>query len=284
MPLIINMAKESIVYISQDDKSRVSVPTNHYGTFLREKYKKGIYCNSISELRSNLILVDGIYLDLETQTVYQKCTIKLKENNEETIRIKITKLGNFEKITPLTEIIRKDLEMNPMHIEFIVDQTEEMCWTVIKKDAGTFKYIRKPSQEMCIHVLTRHPTLIEYIENPSAELCSIVISQGYFKCIKNPTREIYMVAIKEIRYEELYDLYKDIERRNMIDDDILKAFLYRDNSFYRYIKDFSPEIQKYIIDLNYENYFSIKDLCNQETKDYAISKYMAAMQNKTSNS
>jgi len=277
------MATRSVVYISEEDQSRTPL-TDDLTAFMWDKYpnKQMTFIESISILRSNLSLIDGIYLDRETEVVYQKLTSKHNEGNKETFETTITKLGYFQKIS-LVEVIQKDIKNCPKHIEFLVDQTEELCWIAIKKDPCNIRYIRNPNREMCLHALYELPYLIEYIENQTEELCSYVTSRGHIEGIKNPTPQMCIDVIKKCAMHKLGGICKYLKEKDMLTDDVLKAIINRDRLQYFNFESFSLEIQKYIIDLDYNNYFHIKEHLCPEMKDYVVKKYLAAMQKEAIN-
>jgi hypothetical protein len=84
-------------------------------------------------------------------------------------------------------------QLNSMALQYITDQTEEMCLTSVKKNPMALKYVKNQTEEICLVAIGRYGFKLEYV--------------------KNPTEVILLAALR--RYPHLFRQVSEIRRETM---------------------------------------------------------------------
>ena len=91
------------------------------------------------------------------------------------------------------------VELLPGAIDFVINQTEQICWKALELDINTFRFLRNPTMEMVRHALRENRHGIKFCETIKTERAMEIIEMNpelifRFEYI---TEEMYIKAIQE---------------------------------------------------------------------------------------
>lgn len=90
------------------------------------------------------------------------------------------------------------------NIQYIENQTEELCVASYNKDHDSFKYIKDPSYQLSLLAVSGkwRGENIKYVKNQHVDLCKIAIKNNFnnLKYITNPTEELRQFAYSVSKY------------------------------------------------------------------------------------
>ena len=97
------------------------------------------------------------------------------------------------------------LNYNPHLLQYVFDQTEEMCFAAIRKDAFLFRYIKHPTIEMMRLAVAQADWVIDEVKHQTEELCLVAVRANgrALRYVKKQTFEICLEAclqMKQIKY------------------------------------------------------------------------------------
>ena len=72
----------------------------------------------------------------------------------------------------------KAVEEDPNNIQYVENQTDDLCIVALKKNIETFKYIHNPSYDICVYYIDNVYRGFPPIENPSYNLCEYYVKKN----------------------------------------------------------------------------------------------------------
>jgi hypothetical protein len=152
---------------------------------------------------------------------------------------------------------------NPMALDTIKDQTDELVWTAIKYNPLNIKFMRKQTLEMCKYTAQYRFESLEYIDEEfkTSEICSLAV-RAYCPNIRYVpyhllTREMCFDAVKQ------YGNTLSIVRKFRYDYDICRCAVNQHATNIRYVPHDLPEY-----DLLCKEAVAINGLAYECTKYY----------------
>ena len=131
--------------------------------------------------------------------LYDNLEIAIKEkynNNEKYFFTFNSYLRHKENLD--LEYVEKIISRNGLELEFVTEQTEELCEKAIIQNICSYVFIRdndirKKLQKI---VIEKDNSLFEYIENQTEELCLIAVTNDPYalKFVKKQTKEICLTV------------------------------------------------------------------------------------------
>jgi len=256
-------------YITSDEE--IYVASNMMlSEFLSSHYGGIIYIGSYDQCRATF--ETGIYFDTKTNMVYKK-HIETTENR--VLSEQITKIGEFKLLdkpkqsNKISNEIYTILSQKPSYLEFIEEQTTDMCWFAIVKDPKVIEFVKNPTFGMCKYVLERDYTNISKIKNQTEELCMMVARFGTLEGINNPSTKVCIKAIQNLSggRSSIMNLMNTIKDKN---NEIYRAILTKDPYYLNFINDPSIDIQKIAIESTNNLDYTMSTIKNQTDEIYKI--------------
>jgi ribosomal protein L24E len=92
-----------------------------------------------------------------------------------------------------------DVKIWGLALEYIDDQTEELCKLAVQEDGYSLKYVKNKTEEICILAIHQNPFSLRFVEEQTEEMCKISVQENgdTLKYVKNKTEEICILAIKQ---------------------------------------------------------------------------------------
>ena len=80
-----------------------------------------------------------------------------------------------------------------MCIEFIENQTEEICKLAVMQIGNTIKYVKEQTPEICFLAIKRDGNALMYVKEQTPEICILAVLQNKkaMKYVKEKTQEFY---------------------------------------------------------------------------------------------
>jgi hypothetical protein len=74
-----------------------------------------------------------------------------------------------------------------MCLEYIKEQTYELCKIAVQKDGTCINYVKNQTNELCKLAISQHYSALNYIKNQTFEICKFAVSCNIdsYKYIKN---------------------------------------------------------------------------------------------------
>lgn len=96
------------------------------------------------------------------------------------------------------KVIKKDWR----NIQFIENQTIDLCELAIRTSAQAIRFIKNKTDELCLLAVKMSPETIEFVENQTDEICFAFIEgiddeEDFHYWIKKPTPEMYEALYKK---------------------------------------------------------------------------------------
>lgn len=129
---------------------------------------------------------------------------------------------NIEEINVSEMFYIKLLEYYPLALEYINEQTEEMCFNAVEKDIKAFKYVINQTEELCDYVLSKDINMFEHVKHKTDKLCKKVLTDNpdLYYYIDNPSVEVSVIALEN----DIYLINFVVEKTNIID---LVKYIYK---------------------------------------------------------
>jgi hypothetical protein len=98
-----------------------------------------------------------------------------------------------------TEICIEAIKQNSYALEFILNQTKELCLLAVKLNGLSLQFVKNKTHEICIEAVKQNGLALQFIENQTLEMCLEAVKQnGYaIKYVKNQTLEICKEAMNQ---------------------------------------------------------------------------------------
>lgn len=131
--------------------------------------------DSIVYIENNKFKTDKFQIDLST-----KCSI-----------------SKFEYLTD-DKFRKLAIEQNYLFLNYIRNQTPELCELAVKNDPFALKHIRNQTFELCEFAVKKDPLVLKYIRNQTSELCEFAVKNNplVLKFVRNQTPKICELAVE----------------------------------------------------------------------------------------
>jgi len=158
--------------------------------------------------------------------------------------------------TRTQELVNTALETYNPALNYVDDQTEELCVKIVSQDSEMIKYVKNVTINIINAAIAHDPTCIKHIDNPSVELHKKIlkINSELLEHINDKTRELCMFALCTKLSRNVVEIVRQYTK--YLDDDV----------FVGHVCLVNPSMIEYITDNNMKQE-CIKGL--QDIKDYA---------------
>lgn len=100
------------------------------------------------------------------------------------------------------DVIKRSIEIWPESLEYVIEQTTEICWLALTRTNYILSKIKNPSYEMCLFAVETNPYSIINVpdEHKTTELCWIVInsaSSSLLNHIPNPSNDMIEATLSK---------------------------------------------------------------------------------------
>ena len=91
----------------------------------------------------------------------------------------------------------ENVKMNGMALEFIKEQTDEICLEAVKQNGLALQYVKKQTPEICLEAVKNNASTLRYVQQQTNEMCLEAVKQnGYaLQYVKEQTEEICIKAV-----------------------------------------------------------------------------------------
>lgn len=88
---------------------------------------------------------------------------------------------------------------NGMALEYVEEQTPEVCMEAVKQDGRALKYVKEQIPEICMEAVKQNGWALEYVREQTPEICLEAVKQGgkALQFVEEQTAEICMEAVKQ---------------------------------------------------------------------------------------
>lgn len=123
------------------------------------------------------------------------------------------------------DTLKSFIKLDPWIIEFIQDQTHQLCNYLVRCDPKYFKLCKMQNFQICLIAIYNNVDNLKYVNNQCDILCweALKYSAQAIRSIKNPHHDMWLYALNRdpdlIKYcnEKLdYDMYLKIFRNNLL--------------------------------------------------------------------
>lgn len=103
---------------------------------------------------------------------------------------------------------RKAVKYNGAFLQFVVQQTRELCLSAVQRFGDDVYFVRHPTEEICLAAVQAESRALQYITNPSEKVALAAVQQNglMLQFVPHPTEEICLAAVKNnglaLRYIE----------------------------------------------------------------------------------
>ena len=91
----------------------------------------------------------------------------------------------------------ENVKRNGMILDFIKEQTDEICLEAVKQNGLALQYVKKQTPEICLEAVKNNASTLRYVQQQTNEMCLEAVKQnGYaLQYVKNQTEEICIKAV-----------------------------------------------------------------------------------------
>ncbi len=91
------------------------------------------------------------------------------------------------------------LEKDPSLLQYVKQQTEDICLTAVQEDGRALRYVENKTPEICMTAVKQDGLALEYVENQTPEICLAAVSEDWeaLQFVKDQTEEICTAAVRQ---------------------------------------------------------------------------------------
>jgi len=249
--------------------------------------------NKSYELDKKLLNINGLILQFIDNQTDELCEIACINNIDAYQYIKNKsydldkKLLNSDNIYKI--FIKNILKSDGLLLQFINNQTDEMCIIACKNNINSYQYIKNKSYNLDKILLNNDGRILQFMNNQTDELCEIAIKNNIYayQYIKNKTIDLdnkllkidlkilqviddkifesYMNFIKckdIIQHKDFINKYYELDKKildidglliNYIDtltDELCEIAIKNNINAYKYIKNKTYELNRKLLNIN----------------------------------
>lgn len=101
------------------------------------------------------------------------------------------------------EMCFESVKQDPYNIRFVIKKTEELCLFAVKSCGFCLKYIDIQTKEMCVEAVKQHEFNLVYVQDKNYDICNLayeIYGPISFQYIKDRKTKIYFLARFENEY------------------------------------------------------------------------------------
>lgn len=133
-------------------------------------------------------------------TIPDDARVYIDEDKFKSDKIIIERILNFNEISDdfWINIFRKD----PRALQFIKNQTEELCKEAVKRYGMYLSYIDNPTEEVCRLAVKQDGLALQFVKKQTDEICALAVQQTgqALSYVKNQTEGICKLAVAKYGY------------------------------------------------------------------------------------
>ena len=115
--------------------------------------------------------------------------------------VRILKLNGMELQfvkNQTTELCEMAINQDWRALQYVIDQTEKLCLLAIWQNGYAIKHVKHQTKTLCVAAILKQPHALKYVKNKTYELCMIALCKDgntlqYIDWL--PLDEMYMIAI-----------------------------------------------------------------------------------------
>ncbi len=243
------------------------------------------------EILKNILNKNGLLLEFIENQTEELCIIAIKNNinaynfvKHKTYEIdkSILKIQNNLVINnEIYEILKNILNKNGLLLEFIENQTEELCIIAIKNNINAYTFVKNKTYEINKILLNIDGNMLQYIENQTDELCIIAIKNNInaYTFVKKITYNLYKSILIEhnilsTNNIKIYELFKNILNKNGLllefienqTEELCIIAVKNNIDAYNFIINKTYELDKKLLDIN----FNILKYIENQTEELCL--------------
>jgi hypothetical protein len=168
--------------------------------------------------------------------------IYIEKNKFKTDRLFINTITHFDDVS--IEFWINIIEDDGLALQFIKEQTEEICKLAVQQDGVALQYVKEQSKEICKLAVQQDGDALEYVKEQSEEICKLAVQHDGFalKYMKEQTEEICKLAVQQCGLALAY-----VKEQS---EEICKLAVQEDGLALKYVKEQTEEICKLAVRQN----------------------------------
>ena len=149
---------------------------------------------------------------LASITIPDDARVYIEKNKFKADRLIIDEITSFENVPDSfwIDILQED----PLVLEMIKTQTDEMCESAVKRKSLVLRYIKNQTNKICKIAVQIDGYALRYVKNQTEEICRLAIEQdeSAIEFVKDQTEELCMMAVQKDGYvlKYIHDQTSDI--------------------------------------------------------------------------
>jgi len=151
---------------------------------------------------------------------------KTKKEIVETLKQDGYALQFIEEQTP--ELCMIAVKQDGRALEYVKNKTLELCMMAVKQDSRALQFIPKQAPELCMKTIKEDASVFYFVENQTNELCISAINENWrtLEYVRRQTPELCIVAIKQNPYalklvhKQIFGLCLEAVRHKTVRNDI----------------------------------------------------------------
>lgn len=88
-----------------------------------------------------------------------------------------SKKRSFDKTN---DMLAKILNKDGMILEFVDDQTEELCLIAVKQNPMALQFVNEQTFEMCLGAVKQNGSVLQYVKKQTNKICLEALKQNYY--------------------------------------------------------------------------------------------------------
>ena len=139
----------------------------------------GLYFCEEDKLINYLFDYGSIYA---TVSIPNDALVYKEDNKYKTSRLI---LHNIQPINDLplwldTSLTKKWVQKNGYSLQYVKEQTEEMCLLAVQCNGSALQYVKEQTEEMCRLAVQQNGYALQYVKEQTEEMCRLAVQQnGY---------------------------------------------------------------------------------------------------------
>ena len=126
-------------------------------------------------------------------TIPDDARVYIEEN-----KFKVDKIFLGPKNIIGQDIIKQVIELNYVHLQYVKEQTDDICILAVKRDGSALKYVHKQTEDICKLAVQGNGFMLKYVKEQTNDICTIAVRQycHALEFVKLQTPELCKLAIQ----------------------------------------------------------------------------------------
>lgn len=175
--------------------------------------------------------------------------------------IDLDKHTNY-KINMIYSLPSNDINVNPLLIKDVENPSDDLCYSCIKKNPYSLKFIKKQTDKMQALAFGLNINVHKYIIDPSPLIITTILHNKpfYLKHIPNQTEDNIKLAVKNLSYSgEQNNNHKIGQYFQIKNDNIIKYCVFFTDKYMEFFPNLSDELYLELLEINPDIYKYIPD-------------------------